>query len=97
VARIYNNRSVIESRLVGWLESGYQKHGTELEGISGSVKHSGEGQWTVETAHEMNIPAPVIEASYQFRLDSTDSPSYTGKVVSTLRNEFGGHQVNEEK
>lgn len=95
VAHLYNNRSVIESRLIGWTESGYKKHGPELTGISGSVKHSGEGQWTVETAKELGVPVPVIGASYQFRLDSQAKPSYTGKVVSTLRNEFGGHEVTE--
>lgn len=93
VAKIYNAGSVIESRLVGWLESGYKKNGVELTQISGSVKHSGEGQWTVETAKKMGIPVPVIAASLQFRIDSAANPSYTGKVVSTLRNEFGGHQV----
>jgi 6-phosphogluconate dehydrogenase len=93
VAELYNRGSVIESKLVGWLQSGYEKHGIELGDVSGSVKHSGEGQWTVETAKELNIPVPIIEASLQFRIDSTTKPSYTGQVVSTLRNEFGGHDV----
>ena len=96
VARIYNQRSVIESRLVGWLYSGYRKHGQDLEPISGSIKHSGEGEWTLQTARQMNIPAPVIDAAFQFRLDSDQNPSYTGKVVSVLRNEFGGHDVKKE-
>jgi 6-phosphogluconate dehydrogenase len=94
-ATIYNNRSVIESRLVGWLLSGYQKHGTELEDISGTVKHTGEGQWTVEAAKEMGIPVKVIEDSFQFRVQSETQPSYTGQVVSVLRNEFGGHEVKK--
>lgn len=93
VVDIYNHGSVIESRLIGWLQSGYQKHTQELEDISGSVKHSGEGQWTVETAQELGVPVKVIEDSLQFRIDSQANPSYTGKVVSVLRNEFGGHEV----
>ena len=96
VAHLYNQGSVIESRLVGWLESGYQKNGLDLAGISGVVAHSGEGQWTVETAKELKIPVPVIEASFQFRVESAQNPSYTGQVVSVLRNEFGGHNVNSE-
>lgn len=95
VAELYNKGSVIESRLIGWLISGFQKNGQELQEISGSVKHSGEGQWTVDTAKEMGIPVPIIEGSLQFRIDSTNKPSYTGKVVSVLRNEFGGHEVRE--
>jgi len=96
VAELYQAQSVIESRLVGWLVSGYQKHGNDLEGISGSVAHSGEGQWTIETAKEYGIPTPVISASLNFRVSSTDHPSYTGQVVSTLRNEFGGHDVKKK-
>ncbi len=93
VAKIYNNQSVITSRLIGWLMSGYQKHGSELEGISGSIGQNGEGKWTVEVARDMGIPVPVIEAALQYRFDSTNNPSYTGQVVSVLRNEFGGHEV----
>ncbi len=96
VAQLYNQGSVIESRLIGWLTSGYQKQGIELEAISGSVKHSGEGQWTVETAKELKVPVPIIEGSLQFRIDSQQHPSYTGQVVSVLRNEFGGHEVKKE-
>jgi len=103
VSRIYNNGSVIESRLVGWLGKAFGEEGVDLSAISGEVSHSGEGQWTVEEAkacrvsetETKKIPAPVIEASYQFRLDSTGNPSYTGQVVSALRNQFGGHLVKK--
>lgn len=97
VANIYNNGSVIESRLVGWLENAYRQCTTELDGISGEVAHSGEGQWTVETAKELGVAVPVIEDSYQFRVKSKGNPSYTGKVVSALRGQFGGHSVSDNK
>ena len=77
--------------------SAYGKHSEELSGISGSVKHSGEGLWTVEAAKELNIPVSIIEGSLQFRIDSENNPSYTGQVVSALRNEFGGHDVSDTK
>jgi 6-phosphogluconate dehydrogenase len=95
VAQIYNTRSVIESRLVGWLESGYAKHGQNLGEIASTVAHSGEGEWTIQTAAEFNVPVPVIEASLQFRKDSAALPSYAGKVLSVLRNEFGGHEAKK--
>jgi 6-phosphogluconate dehydrogenase len=95
VAELYNHKSVIESRLVGWLFDAYKKHGLELDGISGEVSHSGEGQWTVDTAKEFNVPTPNIEQSLEFRKKSKGNPSYTGKVVSALRNQFGGHKVKE--
>lgn len=97
IAELYNNHSVISSRLVDWLAQGYAKFGSELTDISGTVAHSGEGQWTVETAKELGIPTPAIADALQFRIDSTQNPSYTGKVVSLLRFMFGGHNVKAEK
>lgn len=96
VARIYNTGSVIESRLVGWLHKAYQEWGVELEPISGTISHSGEGKWTVETAQELGEAVPVIADSFQFRLDSEKNPSYTGQVVSALRGQFGGHPVKKK-
>ncbi len=97
VAKIYNNRSVIESRLTGWLKKAYEEYGQELSGISGSVSASGEGLWTVQTAKKLGVPVPVIERALKFREESQKNPSYTGKVVSALRNQFGGHDVSEKK
>jgi len=96
VAHLYNKGSVIESRLVGWLEEGYMKYGQELTDISGSIKHSGEGLWTVQTAEEMQISVPIIKGSLDFRLKSQAKPSYTGRVVSVLRNMFGKHDVSNK-
>lgn len=93
IAEVYNHKSVVESRLVGWLKSGYDKYGKELESISPTVAHSGEGQWTIDAAKEYGIEVPIIEGSLEFRKQSTENPSYTGKILSTLRNQFGGHQA----
>lgn len=93
IADLYNHKSVIESRLVGWLKDGFKKFGEDLKEISGTVSHSGEGQWTVETAKKMSIPVPVIEDALKFRVESENKPSFTGKVVSVLRNQFGSHDV----
>ncbi len=93
IAHLYSNGSVIESRLVHWLKNAYIQHGTELRDISGTIAHSGEGKWTVDAAKELGVPAPIIEGAFQFRLDSEDNPSYTGQIVSALRNQFGGHDV----
>lgn len=95
VARVYNRASVVESRLIGWLEKAYKEWGVELEPISGSISHSGEGKWTVEAAEELGQEVPVIKESYEFRVQSAGNPSYTGQVVSALRGQFGGHPVKK--
>lgn len=96
VAHLYQKRSVIESRLVGWLQDGFEKFGEELEGISGEVAASGEGEWTVNTAKEMDVPAPAIQTSLYFRSMSQGNPSFIGKILSTMRTMFGGHDVKEK-
>jgi len=99
VAEIYNHGSVIESRLIGWLAQAYSKFTVNLdkeECCSGVVSHSGEGQWTVDTAKEMNIDVPIIEGSLEFRKQSQNNPSYTGQVVSALRHEFGRHDTSKK-
>jgi len=93
ITDIYNHQSVIESRLVGWLKSAFLQYGEDLKEVSGSAAQSGEGLWTVEAGKELGIPAPVIEAALEFRITSQQSPSYTGKLISAMRNQFGGHEV----
>jgi glucose-6-phosphate 1-dehydrogenase/6-phosphogluconate dehydrogenase (decarboxylating) len=93
VAKIYNHGSVIESRLVGWLVKAFAEYGAELKGVSGSVGYTGEGEWTIKTAKKLKIPVPVITDAFKFRVRSKKSPSFSGRVLSALRNQFGGHSV----
>ena len=93
VARVYNHGSVIESRLTGWLEQGLKKYGQELKEVSGSVAHTGEGAWTVKTARKLQVFTPVIKAALDFRVQSGKKPSYAGKILMMLRNQFGGHSI----
>jgi 6-phosphogluconate dehydrogenase len=96
VAKIYNNGSVIESRLTNWLYQGYQKYSPELEQVSSTISHSGEAEWTVFAAKNLKVEVPIIEGSLDFRKESKEKPTYTGKVVSLLRNMFGGHDINDK-
>ncbi|MBU6447509.1 NADP-dependent phosphogluconate dehydrogenase, partial [Patescibacteria group bacterium] len=93
VAEIYNNGSVIESRLIGWLAGAFKERGQDLNGVSGKVGATGEGAWTVQTAKEMKLKAKIIEESLKFRKNSQKSPDYTGKILAALREQFGGHSV----
>ncbi|PIT96548.1 6-phosphogluconate dehydrogenase (decarboxylating), partial [Candidatus Campbellbacteria bacterium CG10_big_fil_rev_8_21_14_0_10_35_52] len=93
VANVYNQNSVITSRLTQWLEEGFKEYGDDLKKASGSVAHTGEGEWTVKTAKELDVSVPVIKDSYLFRVRSKKSPSFTGKILSTLRAVFGGHKI----
>ncbi|NTU46957.1 glucose-6-phosphate dehydrogenase [Candidatus Roizmanbacteria bacterium] len=96
IAHIYNNGTVIESRLMQWLKQAFESRGSQLEGVSGKVAQNGEGAWTVEVAKKLGVSVPVIEDSVQFRIDSQETPSFTGKILSALREQFGGHAVGEK-
>jgi len=97
ITDLYNHKSVIESRLVGWLQSAFVQYGEDLKDIAGSAAQSGEGMWTVEAGKELGIPTPVIQAALDFRIQSQKNPSYTGRLISAMRNQFGGHEVKAKK
>ena len=67
-----------------------------MDGIAPYVVDSGEGRWTVAEAIDLNVPAPVITLSLMERLRSRDDDSFTDKLLSAMRNEFGGHAVKKE-
>ena len=92
VAKVWNNGSVIRSWLMELTESAFSKD-PKLEEIKGIMHSSGEGKWTVESALDLKVPAPVITMSLLMRYRSLEDDTFTGKVVAALRNEFGGHAV----
>lgn len=92
VARVWNNGSVIRSWLMELMEYAFSDD-PKLDEVKGVVHASGEGKWTVETAMELEAAAPVIALSLMMRNRSLESDTFSGKVVASLRNQFGGHSV----
>lgn len=92
ISRVWNNGSVIRSWLMELLEDAFSED-PNLDAIKGVVHASGEGKWTVETALEYEVPAPVIALSLMARNRSLETDTFSGKVVASLRNQFGGHAV----
>jgi len=97
IANVYNRGSVIESKLVGWLEDSFKTYGKDLKDVSGSVAYTGEGEWTIKTGKKWKVKLPAIEDAFKFRVQSQKSPSYMGKILSALRNRFGGHSIDKTK
>jgi 6-phosphogluconate dehydrogenase len=93
IAGLWNHGSVVRSWLLELLERAYAQEGPDLEGIRGWVADSGEGRWTVQTAIDLNVPAPVITLSLFARFASRQEESYGAQVIAALRNQFGGHAV----
>ena len=90
VAEVWRRGSVVSSWLVDLIASALAKS-PDLEDFSGHVSDSGEGRWTVLAAVDEGVPASVISASLYERFESRDNGAFTGKILSAMRSEFGGH------
>jgi 6-phosphogluconate dehydrogenase len=90
VAEVWRRGSVVGSWLVD-LTAAAMADDPNLDAFTGSVSDSGEGRWTVLAAVEEGVPASVITASLFERFESRGLGNFTDKVMSAMRNEFGGH------
>lgn len=95
VAEIWRTGSVVRSWLLDLTADALQKNPT-LDGIAPYVSDSGEGRWTVAEAIALDVPAPVITLSLLERLRSRDDDSFVDKLLSAMRNQFGGHAIKKE-
>jgi 6-phosphogluconate dehydrogenase len=68
-----------------------------LASIDDYVEDSGEGRWTVEEAIANAVPAPAITAALFARFSSREDNSPAMKMVSALRQQFGGHATRPAK
>ncbi len=95
VAEIWRQGSVVRSWLLDLTSDALGKN-PGLSGIAPYVEDSGEGRWTVAEAIDLNVAAPVITLSLLERLRSRDDDSFADKLLSAMRNEFGGHKVKAQ-
>ena len=95
VAEIWRIGSVVRSWLLDLTADALGKNPT-MKGIAPYVVDSGEGRWTVDEAIALDVPAPVITLSLIERLRSRDIESFSDKLLSAMRNEFGGHAIKSE-
>jgi 6-phosphogluconate dehydrogenase len=89
---VWRHGSVVRSWLLDLVAAALTKD-PNLDGVRGYVEDSGEGRWTVATAVDSAVPAPVIAASLFARFSSRQEDSFAAKLLAALRNEFGGHAV----
>lgn len=71
-----------------------------LSSINGYIETSGEADWTVKQAKEQGVDVEIIERSLEFRKrsqkDSKIQSSFAAKLISGLRNAFGGHEMKKK-
>ncbi len=95
VAELWRHGSVVRSWLLD-LTADALSDNPKLDGIAPYVPDSGEGRWTVAEAIELDVAAPVITQSLIERLRSRDDDAFADKLLSAMRNAFGGHAVKRD-
>ena len=92
VTELWRHGSVVRSWLLD-LTADALKSDQELKDIAPYVADSGEGRWTVMESVEQGVAAPVLTLALQARFRSQDATGYSYKLLSMMRNGFGGHYV----
>jgi 6-phosphogluconate dehydrogenase len=96
IASIWRHGSVVRSWLLELTEAALGEN-PSMDGIAPFVPDSGEGRWTVFEAIDLNVSAPVISLSLMRRIGSRDDVEYADRLLSAMRNQFGGHAVKREE
>jgi len=96
VAEVWRRGSVVGSWLVD-LTAAALAASPDLADYAGRVSDSGEGRWTVIAGIEEGVPASVISAALNERFESRDLGNFTGKVLSAMRGQFGGHAEKSDQ
>lgn len=99
VAEVYSKGTIISGFLMDRTADVLLKD-QGLNKIVGSIEATGEAEWTVNAAKEEKVQTEIIKRSLGFRRKSkTDKKvqnSFTAKIIASLRNAFGGHEVKKK-
>ncbi len=97
VAEVWRRGSVVSSWLLDLTAMALAESPT-LSEFTGDVEDSGEGRWTVEAAIAEAVPCDVIASSLFTRFRSRQDHTFAEKLLSAMRNKFGGHiELKETK
>lgn len=90
IAELWRRGSVVGSWLLDLTAMALIEN-PELSDYTGYVQDSGEGRWTIMAAIEEAVPADVLTASLYTRFRSRQEHTFAEKVLSAMRQKFGGH------
>ncbi|MBV8075535.1 MAG: 6-phosphogluconate dehydrogenase (decarboxylating), partial [Planctomycetaceae bacterium] len=90
IAEVWRRGSVVGSWLLDLLAMALAENPT-LSEFTGYVQDSGEGRWTIMAAIEEAVPADVLSTALFARFRSRRDHTFAEKVLSAMRNKFGGH------
>jgi len=94
VSELWRHGSVVRSWLLDLTADALAKS-HDLSAIGSVVSDSGEGRWTVLESVEQGVPLPVITLALQMRFASQGQQEFQGKLLSLMRQAFGGHAIHQ--
>lgn len=96
VTELWRHGSVVRSWLLDLTAEALQGD-QNLDNIEPYVADSGEGRWTAVESIEQGIPTPVLTLALQVRFRSQEKQKgYGYKLLSIMRNAFGGHTMKRK-
>jgi 6-phosphogluconate dehydrogenase len=96
VLRCWRHGSVIRSWLVDLMEEAYRK-ADGLERIPAYVEDTGEVNWLISDAMQMEVPVPVISLAVMQLLASRDDTKNWARAIAMMRHGFGGHPYGRDE
>jgi len=90
IAEVWRRGSVVSSWLLDLTAMALTENPTLAE-YSGFVQDSGEGRWTIEAAIDEAVPVDVLSAALFVRFRSRQEHTFAEKMLSAMRQKFGGH------
>ena len=90
IAEVWRRGSVVSSWLLDLTAIALAESPT-LSEYEGYVQDSGEGRWTIQAAIDEAVPADVLSTALYVRFRSRQQHTFAEKVLSAMRQKFGGH------
>jgi 6-phosphogluconate dehydrogenase len=92
IGELWRHGSVVRSWLLDLTAEALAAPGA-MGRVAPFVSDSGEGRWTIDEAVRQGTPAPVIAMALMSRFDSQGKADTANKLLSLMRNAFGGHPI----
>jgi 6-phosphogluconate dehydrogenase len=96
IAQVWRHGSIVSSQLLDVIANALAADAA-LDDFSGVVADTGEGRWTVQTAIERAVPAMALTTALNARFRSRREQNYADKLISAMRQGFGGHIELKDK
>ncbi len=98
IANLWSKGTIVSGFLIDRASESLNRD-SKLSEFSGPIARSGEGDWTILAAEEEGIDPEIINGAVEFRkkseIDEDIQNSFTAKMINSLRNAFGGHEIKK--